>query len=536
MNLNRDFSDKSIPHIVRKGDLTELIVDGKPFIILGGEVHNSSASNINYMEPIWDRMVELNCNTVIAPVYWELIEPAEGCFDFSLVKYMIMKAREHGLKLVLLWFGTWKNSSSTYAPAWVKTNVERFTRVKFREEKIIPDTFLTYEPISCFCEEACKADARAFSNLMKYLKQIDGDAHTVITVQVENELGLLGVARDYCSEAETLFYSEIPAELREYLINNGDNMVEEIRQSWISCGKKENGNWEDVFGDVAEEAFTSWYMAKYVDAVAAAGKKEYALPMYVNAWIVQYPGQKPGQYPSGGPVSRMLDIWKCSAHNIDFISPDIYLENFEEICASYTRNGNPLFIPEARRDKSTCANLFYAVGHCDALCFSPFGIDSIGLEEGPEIVGVVPEQILEINKESAANLLSKSYSLLNAMMPVIVKYRGTGQMIGVIKGTENVKTLQLGDYILNITYSLSDAPGGGIIIAVTPNEYIIAGFNLKVDFRAIVNKPRRIDYLYIEEGKYMGGKWIEGRRLNGDEYGVYLGTEPGIIKTALYTY
>ncbi len=521
----------NIPHLEKTGKLTELIVDGKPFLIFGGEIHNSSSSNMDYMEPIWNKVVDLNCNAILAPVYWELLEPIEGKFDFALVDGLIEKAREHRLRLIFLWFATWKNGNSTYAPSWVKTNLIRFPRSQTMEGK---NTMM----ISPFAAEACELDARAFSELMKHIREIDGNEHTVLAVQVENESGMLGSERDYSSLAEIQFKANVPDELLKYLSSNAEELLEEVKLPWTNAGKKLNGSWEEVFEDIANETFMAWFIARYIDKIASAGKQEYSLPTFVNAWHVWSDTDKPGQYPSGGPVSRMFDLWRCAAPNIDFIAPDIYLETFADVCASYSRLDNPLFIPEARRDKTAAANLFYAFGQHDALCFAPFGIESLDLEKGPEISGIVHQDILNMKSGDSQNMVAKSYKLLSGMMGIICKYRGTGKMIGVLQDTNGVKEIKLGGYILKVSFPKlddhNDVPGGGIIIAVSDNEYICIGHNYTVTFHPLPTDPLNVDFLYIEEGIYSEDKWIAGRRLNGDEYGVYLGISPIIIRTALY--
>ena len=121
---------QEIPHIEKVGNKHQLIVNNKPFLILGGELGNSTGTTIESMQPVWHRLEELHLNTVLIPVYWELLEPKEGKFDFQLVDDLIKEARAHNLKIVLLWFGAWKNSMSSHAPAWVKLDQKRFPRAK----------------------------------------------------------------------------------------------------------------------------------------------------------------------------------------------------------------------------------------------------------------------------------------------------------------------------------------------------------------------------------------------------------------------
>ena len=220
---------EDIPHLERRGEATQLVVDGAPFLILGGELGNSEASSREALRAHWPKLQAMNLNTVLAPVYWELVEPEEGRFDFSSVNWLIEDARAHDMRLVLLWFGTWKNSMSSYVPSWAKRDTARFPRTLGTEGQ-------SQEIISAHSEEARDADARAFAALMRHLREVDGEQRTVIMVQVENEVGFLPFA-------------------------------------------KEGGNGPDL---AADERATARAYAAYVEAVAAAGKAEYALPMYVN--------------------------------------------------------------------------------------------------------------------------------------------------------------------------------------------------------------------------------------------------------------
>jgi len=524
-----------IPHLERTADgAARLIVDGQPYIVLGGELHNSSSSSRAYMEPIWPRLAGMQLNTVLAAVSWELIEPLEGRFDFTIVDELIADARSAGLRLILLWFGSWKNSFSTYTPGWVKTDLQRFPRMKLRTGQVVGT-------ISCFSREACEADARAFAALMRHLRETDGDHHTVIMVQVENEAGLLGSPRDYSDEAECRFGTAVPEELAQGIAARGYCLLPELDGPWAAAGKRQSGTWSEMFGAAAEEVFMAWHIARYVNEVAAAGREEYALPLFANAWTVQHEGELPGQYPSGGPVSRMLDVWQCAAPAIELLAPDIYLPDFPAECASYTRSGNLLFIPEARNDRWAAANVFYAIGKHHAIGFSPFGIDSVDADSEPVIGNAVQSEAMKRAGVDVGRMLGRSYRLLKEMMPILTRCYGTDRMTGVLQFGPNVQALELGGYVLRITFSrpvLDDAdfPGAGILIAESDREYIVAGHGFSVDFLAKPGDLPHVEFLAIEEGVYREGAWVPGRRLNGDEYGVRLGAEPGVIRVSVFSY
>ena len=111
--------------IVRDGGF-HLVRGGRPALLLGGQVHNSSSSSLQSIADSFAHVRRMNGNAVLAPVSWALVEPEEGVFDFSLVEAMLHEARANGLRLVLLWFGAFKNAASTYAPRWVRADDARF--------------------------------------------------------------------------------------------------------------------------------------------------------------------------------------------------------------------------------------------------------------------------------------------------------------------------------------------------------------------------------------------------------------------------
>lgn len=308
----------AIPHLERRGSATQLIVKGKPFLALAGELHNNSATSLEYMKPVWPRLSTMHLNTVLAAVSWALLEPEEGRFDYTLVDGLIRDAQSHQLRLVLLWFGSWKNSWSSYAPDWVKRDFERFPRVQLRSGS-------GTERVTPFSDRNRDADARAFAALMRRIREVDGEAHTVIMIQVENEVGIVPDARDYSPAASAAYGQPVAKELMDHLQNRTDALHPKLRARWQAAGFKASGTWEIVFGPETEDLFMAWHYARYIGKVAEAGKAEYALPMFVNAALIR-PGYAPGQYNSGGPLPHSMDIWKAAAPQLDFLAPDIYFE------------------------------------------------------------------------------------------------------------------------------------------------------------------------------------------------------------------
>ncbi|MCR4439957.1 MAG: DUF5597 domain-containing protein [bacterium] len=493
-----------IPRLAKQGGVVQLLVDDKPFLILGGELGNSTASDLRALEAVWPKCAQLGMNTVLAPVYWEMLEPQEGVYDSVLVDSLLVQARRHGFRLVLLWFGSWKNSMSCYAPLWVKADPDRFPRARERCGRPL-------EILSPFYEANREADARAFRNLMAHLRKVDGNARTVVMVQVENEVGMIPDPRDYGEKATALFASEVPAPLIQYLVSHRENLRRELIDLWRGSGFRTSGTWEEVFGkgERAEELFMAWHLCRYVDEVAAAGKEEYPLPMFVNA-ALNRPGYRPGEYPSGGPVPHLLDIWRAGAQAIDFFAPDIYFADFANWCEKYTHAGNPLFVPEANRGDQAAVYALYAVGQHDALGFSPFAVESIA--------------------DPGAHPLREAYRLLRELAPILPAHAGRGKRVGVLLSQDKqTVVVNFDPYALSVAHdftfkwarrpeNLTSWPEvGGLILRTAPDEFIVAGSGILVTFSFAEGTREIAGIAQIDEGTFVGGRFVPRRRLNGDE-------------------
>ena len=521
------------PRLERQGDTQQLIVDGKPFLILGGELGNSSASSAQYMHDHWPRLRAMHLNTVVAPVYWELIEPMEGRFDWSSVDALLRDARASDLKLVVLWFGAWKNSMSTYVPSWVKRDQQRFPRAQLADGSSV-------EILSAFSRTTRDADARACSALMAHLAEVDSRDSTVLMVQVENEIGMLPIARDRSAVADRLFGGAVPVELMRSLAARGARLEPELRDLWKKNGSRSSGTWAQVFGDDewGQEVFTAWHYARFADALAQAGKKKYALPMYANV-ALNRPNKKPGEYPSGGPLPHLIDVWKAGAPSLDFLAPDIYFPNFPDLMARYRRDDNVLFTPEANNAGKSegPANAFYAFGALDSLSFSPFSIESIDQQQ--------------------PNPLAQAYSVLEQLTPLILENRGTGKMAGfkprvLFDGTviDTPQTRIFGGIELTVNFidpwtpkdQQDVASHGGLVIYAGGEDFWFAGQGMVVTYKGADQGPPLVGIDLAEEGVFdEHGEWKPGRRLNGDQthQGRHLRLAPGqfqIQKVRLYRY
>ncbi|MCD2324280.1 DUF5597 domain-containing protein [Sphingomonas sp. IC-56] len=505
------------PHLERRGEATQLIVDGKPFLVLGGETRNSSSSDLAYMAPIWPKLKAMNLNTVLVPVAWETIEPEEGRFDFSNVDGLLKGAREHDLRLVILWFGAWKNTYSSYVPGWVKRDQARFARVQMSDGR-------GTERLSPFSAAARDADARAFAQLMGHIRAVDGKQHTVLMAQVENEVGVIPQSRDHSPAAEAAFSAAVPEALMRYLAEHRTTLHPELRTAWEARGGRTQGTWKELFGETSmvDSLFMSWAYATFIETVTAAGKAEYPLPMFTNAALIR-PNYEPGQYNSGGPLPFAVDVYKAGAPSLDFLSPDIYFEDYVNWASRYARRDNPLFVPEARGGAPGAANALFSYGALRAIGFSPFGIDGQGVAlQGDASIGL-----------SAAGegdpAMAALYGQLTPLVPVILQKQAEGGIATVILegGAQRAGRGRIGDYIVDVTRA--SGPKGDVdptsriaamFLQTAADEYIVVGSG-DAQLQFTTDRPGApiVGIESIDEQFLSNGRMVKGRRLNGDETG-----------------
>ncbi len=467
-----------IPRLERRGPVTQLIVDDRPFLILGGEVGNSSASYAPELGEMFAKLWEMNLNTVLVPVYWDRTEPVEGEFDFSLAQAVVESARGHGLRLVLLWFGAWKNSMSCYAPGWVKRDSGRFKRVLTKDGT-------PQEILSPACTETLAADRRAYVRLMEWLAEFDRDHRTVLMMQIENEIGMIPEARDYSPVSEAL--------------------------------------WD---GSEHDEAFTARQFACYVEALAAAGKAVYALPVFVNAALIR-PGFKPGQYPSGGPLPHLMDIWKKHAPSVDFLAPDIYFPNFVEWAEKYNRNGNAMFIPEMAPSSRMAANALHAISALGSIGTCPFAVEDLSVEKAED--------------------LRQLYVALDELWPLLAEAQVSEKVIGLTPRLDfdwllesEMESAELAGVRFCATFdrpagvgegALSDLPthgngrweapprtplGSAMVIELGENEFVALGKGTILTFSPTAGDGR-VGIESAQERAFRDGNWNGKRWLNGDQ-------------------
>lgn len=515
-----------------------------PYIMVAGEVHNSASSTAEAMQPVWEKAEELHLNTVLAPVTWEMLEPTEGTFDYTAVDMLLAGAREHKMHLVLLWFGAWKNAQCYYAPAWVKQDLTRFARAEVEPGK--PKTSLKqyhgmgYTTLSAFCAETCRADARAFAALMAHLKQGDSAEHTVLMVQVENETGLQGAAREHSAAADAAFAADVPADLLAYLKANTAEMTEDVRTAVENAPT--SGDWQTVFGGVAEEIFSAYYTASYVEQVAKAGYNAYPLPLSVNCWLNRR--QVPGQYPSGGPVARMMEVWQHCAPHISVFAPDIYQKDFCDVCDEYVKRGNPLCIPETAPHGHVGPRLVYAVGHYHALCFSPFGFEDMGAsQDAPDaaalaMFGIDTSDPLLITPQSVPEYAFYA-DAIRGLMPQLLNAYGTNLLQAVISERPDDMTMNFDGFAIHTMMNHPFIPRkDGVCMALQTAEnefFVLCNACSPVVLSTDPAKPN-VDFLSLEEGRFVDGQWHTTCRLNGDEVAKMMYNRPTLLRMKLFAY
>jgi hypothetical protein len=503
----------SIPKIVQKNGKHALFVDGKPYFILGGQAHNSSGWPA-ILPGVFSALNELHANTLEIPIYWEQIEPEPGKFDFSILDTLLFQARRHHVRLVLLWFATWKNGSNHYMPEWMKHDAFKYPNVTGNTGKAIDSP-------SPHFKATLEADIKAFTAVMTHLKQADPQ-HTVIMMQVENEPGTWGSVRDFSATAQKLFEGLVPQALLK---------PEVLKELDVTNAK--GNTWKEVFGERADEYFHAWHVASYIGQVVAAGKKVYPLPMYVNAALRDpLTNPKATNYESGGATDNVIPIWKIAAPDIDLLAPDIYLSGSErvlKVIELYNRPDNALFVPEAGLVPVN-AKYLYSVMANNGIGFSPFGIDNSSQGVGDNLAP-----------------FAREYKLVSHMMSELAKWSFDGAIKSVAEHDDHAQqTIDLGSWQAIVTFgerqagaihSNKEPLGGLMIIRLGDDEFLLIGTLCSVTFRPLKNNTGRAwQYLKVEEGQYDKGKFKMSRILNGDETdwgGPQFGNHPVLLRASL---
>lgn len=461
-------------HLERQGTATRLMVDGKPYIIIGGETGNSMASCPEDVDACIGIAKAHGYNTVLFPVAWELIEPQKGQFDFTSVDDIISRAAADDLRVVLLWFGAWKNSMSCYTPLWFKQDTKTYPRARTRSGKPL-------EIASAFSQNVFDADAAAFTKLLRHINDTD-TAGTVIMLQIENEIGMLEDARDHSKLAEAAYRKGVPAELVKYLNKNKKSLHPELLSKWQGAGMKQSGSWTELFGDdiYTDELFMAYNYAGYVEGLAQIARSIFpTMPLYVNA-AMNSRGRRPGEYPSAGPLAHLKDIWHAAAPSVDFLSPDLYDKGFVDWVAAYALPDNPLFIPEIKTSDGNSAQAYYVVGEHNAIGMCPFAYNLRG-------------------DRAAMARQKEGNERLKSLIPLISRYLGTGTMNGLYFDADSItRTIERdgiavkASHYFTLPWDPRATDGsvwpatGGLIIQIAPMEYIVAGTGIVLTFNPSV--------------------------------------------------
>ena len=446
-----------------------------PCPILGGELSNSAATSVEDINEVMPRMRALGLNTVLVPAYWELMEPTEGRYDFTLIDRTIDVARREQLHVVFLWFGAWKNSMSCYTPGWFKQDTKRFPRAMTAEGKQM-------EIASCFSDNVLQADLKAFSALMRHIREKDPQREVVIMMQIENEIGMLESARDHSPLAEKAYNKE---------------------------------RWAERYGtdEYADEKFMALSYARYVEHLAQAAREIHDMPLYVNA-AMNSRGRRPGEYPSAGPLAHLIDFWHEGAPSIDLLAPDIYDTGFKSWCAQYAmplrpqdggKNKNRLFIPESRCCENSGVRALYAFGEHQAIGFSPFAIDQASPKETESVT-------------QAYTLLRQLFTFHSSCVPSVASEQSSSALFsskswGLLFDQEDRERIINDDNVVMTCRHYFTLPwdpratdgttwpeGGAMLIRLNKYDYLLAGSGVVIDFKTPTEKQQEQQKTLGEDG------------------------------------
>jgi beta-galactosidase GanA len=251
-------------------------------------------------------------------------------------------------------------------------------------------------------------------------------------------------------------------------------------------------------------------------------------------------------------TDHVLDIWKAAAPSLDLIAPDIYMSQYAQyvkVLDAYARagdkskGGNALFVPESGNAAAYPRYLFAALGH-GAIGWSTFGLDLTGYANAPLGAPVVDEKLID--------LFALDYTLIGPMQREIARLNFEGKLQAVAEDPAvHSQELRFGPWTATVAYGLrvfgraANAPGNpepvgrALVAQLGPDEFLVTGVSARVDFRpsdAASGKHR--EFVRVEEGSYVEGKWKFLRIWNGDQtdYGLNFTTQPQVLRVTLMTY
>lgn len=431
-----------IPRLKTIDGKVRLMVDGAPYFILGMQLDCDSCYDADNMAGLMAQAKRMGCNSVALLLYWRLIEPEMGQYDFTILDAMIAAAEKCDLRIVLVWFGSYKNGCLQYAPDWVRSDQDRFQRAWRRDGTRL-------EPFACpTCKETLVADRDAVCQVFTRLKERDV-SRRVILFQVNNEIGLLTTDRCYCPR----------------------------------CQERYDAGAYDAQASGAA-AFSADCFLAFQETIAAAAKAIYPLPCYLNAWLSgTSPSSRPGQYPAGGPEPRVLAQYLREKRAIDFVSPDVYSTGqaaFHRLCALYDAPGNPLYIAEHSAGKGSRMekNVFYTLAY-GAIGFDPWAIDSAFPDQNGQ--PLVDNRTFRWSDE--AYDLADSYIPLSDAMPLVAAHAGTGALQAFVQEDgEWGAALCFGDVYVDIGFESKKGDSRGCVIRLEKDVFAVIGCKANVSF------------------------------------------------------
>jgi len=554
---------RPLPRIVEKNGRFALFVDDAPFLIMG--IEDLTMGDWPPRPTVWPALEYMHVNTVEIPVYWEDFEPQPGKYDYAAIDRLLADARKHNVRLVPLWFGTYKNGHPHYMPDWMKLDPVRYPHALDRNGQAVDSP-------SPFGTASLDADKRAFAALLGHLKEADPE-RTVIMVQVENETGNWNSVRDYSPAAQKYFAAPVPPE---------------VLKAMHVASSSPSANWEQAFGPDADEYFNAWAVARYVGQVAEAGKAVYPLPMVANAALRDplHPGPAglpgaPGAYESGGPTDNVLGIWKAAAPAIDILAPDDYQNNpaaYVKALELYHRNDNPLYLPET--GCPNCARFFFTGLGLQTIGFSPATDVTtpslLGAQAGIQAVQAGNSSAWEQYKPVDEFLTSwgMNFRLIGPMQREIARLNFEGKLQAVAEEQgKPTQILSFGSWNAEVTFGTfrggSNPPGenpkpaGRVLVAqLADNQFLVAGYYCRIDFRPAGRERQRksqrvvpgtdetpsalIDgiwqhrqFLRLEQVTWEDGAFKHVRTWGGrggETNGLYFGEAPVVLRVSLTTY
>jgi hypothetical protein len=493
-----------MPHFEEANGHKVLYVDGEPFSVLAVEIpwwdliYGKYKETETAYDGLYPAAAKLGLNALKVPIKWSMVEPEKGVYNFSYLDHAKSMAENNHLKLILNWFGHYASADGTvygnltgelYAPMYIVTDDKLYPRA------VDADGIPHHNAISYDYEPIVEREIAAFRAFMQHIKEVDSQAHTILMVQVENEIAVFGVDR----HNPKLWRDHSPASNKRFA---------------------ENGFSDDL-------KYSAWDLSyNWIRRLTDAGAAVYALPLFHN-----YVGGRVADWMVGGAPGEDVNTYLRNCPSISFIGVNSYfcaewrwdntcareshatVDQLREPLNRYSVGRNLPAITEINSGSTplTSRLAYIAVGEFGAPIFAPWSLTASYPEP------YEPYVLKDGNLANGAFALRETYTSLSKALPQITYYATTDKLkvfMSHSSGQRFTQTEEVNGFKLTVS---GEHNGQAIVIHPSQHHFLAVGYRSSVSLHDPAFQWPAMKNLEIRKVFWARDRW----QSDGDpQYGV----------------